>query len=352
MYRQACCGGLDVFVVLHYLRRLHRLITSNNIGRTLVILVILALMGSYGIFYFEREKGTGFETLGDAFWWFIVTATTVGYGDRYPATAGGRIVGVLVMLIGIGVVGLLTATITSFFVERNIRRRTGMEVVNWRNHIVVCGWTRAARNVLAELEAACKQVVVIAGLDEAPVEGVRFVKGECTDEEILRRAAADKAKTAIIISERNDPNTDAKSTLITLALKSINPQIYVISEVFDPNNTVHLKRAGADEIILTHDLSNKLMVRAALHAGITEVFSELITNQYGQEVYRVPFPRDVQSGDFATVMAELYRRYRAILIGIQRNGKAMLNPGNIPVQPTDELLVMAESDEALKQHRG
>jgi voltage-gated potassium channel len=53
---------------------------------------------------------------GDALWWAIVTVTTVGYGDKVPVTAGGRGVAVVLMLTGIGLVGVLTATIASFFV--------------------------------------------------------------------------------------------------------------------------------------------------------------------------------------------------------------------------------------------
>jgi voltage-gated potassium channel len=49
----------------------------------------------------------------------VVTVTTVGYGDRFPVSAGGRAVAVILMLVGIGLIGVLTATVASFFVQEH-----------------------------------------------------------------------------------------------------------------------------------------------------------------------------------------------------------------------------------------
>jgi voltage-gated potassium channel len=66
---------------------------------------------------FEKQThGPNIHNYADALWWAVVTVTTVGYGDKYPVSAGGRGVAVVLMLVGIGLIGLLTATVASFFV--------------------------------------------------------------------------------------------------------------------------------------------------------------------------------------------------------------------------------------------
>jgi voltage-gated potassium channel len=59
----------------------------------------------------------GFPSMWDGVWWAVVTATTVGYGDLYPSDVEGRIIGIAVMLLGIGFISVLTATVASRFVQ-------------------------------------------------------------------------------------------------------------------------------------------------------------------------------------------------------------------------------------------
>ena len=61
---------------------------------------------------------TGFPSLGSGLWWAVQTVTTVGYGDHVPTTVAGQIVAALVMLLGIGLITVITASITSGFVSR------------------------------------------------------------------------------------------------------------------------------------------------------------------------------------------------------------------------------------------
>jgi voltage-gated potassium channel len=62
--------------------------------------------------------GANIETFGDSVWWAFVTITTVGYGDFYPVTTGGRLVAVMLMCGGVAVVGVVTATLASWVLER------------------------------------------------------------------------------------------------------------------------------------------------------------------------------------------------------------------------------------------
>ena len=71
----------------------------------------------------QHARDATIRNFGDALWWATVTVTTVGYGDTYPVSPGGRGVAVVLMLVGIGLIGVPTATVASYSVEE----KTGQE---------------------------------------------------------------------------------------------------------------------------------------------------------------------------------------------------------------------------------
>lgn len=76
-------------------------------------------LGSITVLDAEQDaKGANITTFGDALWWACTTVTTVGYGDRFPVTVQGRVVAVGLMLVGIAVVGAVTATIAAWLVSQ------------------------------------------------------------------------------------------------------------------------------------------------------------------------------------------------------------------------------------------
>ena len=92
----------------------------------LVILMCLIIIEVAGIFILRAEAettGANLLTAGDALWWTFVTIATVGYGDLYPVTASGRIIGVIVMIIGISFFTVLTSYLAQWFLQSRQSRR-------------------------------------------------------------------------------------------------------------------------------------------------------------------------------------------------------------------------------------
>src|SRR5215831_11169135 len=98
--------------------RVEAVLKHHSLFRVLLAAAATLLTEAWLVLLFEENaKNSNIHNFGDALWWAIVTVTTVGYGDRYPVSAGGRGVAVVLMLIGIGLIGVLTATVASYFVE-------------------------------------------------------------------------------------------------------------------------------------------------------------------------------------------------------------------------------------------
>lgn len=80
------------------------------------IAVLLILFSSISILQFEDAPESNIRTAEDAVWWSYVTITTVGYGDKFPVTTEGRVIGAILMTAGVGLFGTFTGFVSSWFV--------------------------------------------------------------------------------------------------------------------------------------------------------------------------------------------------------------------------------------------
>jgi voltage-gated potassium channel len=116
---------------------------GSSIGRrdAVVSLVIAMIAGgavaALAMLDAERQNpGANIKTFGDALWWALATMSTVGYGDRYPTTTEGRLVAAGLMLAGVALLGVVTAALASFFVDRfGQAQRTGADLVVELRHL-------------------------------------------------------------------------------------------------------------------------------------------------------------------------------------------------------------------------
>lgn len=99
-------------------RRLRDFVNTNGFIYAIYISAITVVLGGVGIYYLEYNQVS--ISFGDSLWWSFVTASTVGFVDMAPETGAGRLIAVVLMIVGIGFVGMLTGIITTYFL--NFRR--------------------------------------------------------------------------------------------------------------------------------------------------------------------------------------------------------------------------------------
>ncbi len=133
---------LKIFSIFRYIPLTERFFLSfKNYQEEFELFILSFLsvmsMGALGIYRLEHATNSQFSTLGDSFWWAIVTMSTVGYGDMVPITRGGKVLSALVMVFGLATMAMLTGMITKVFIDHFFgKRKTQCAICSYPHHDV------------------------------------------------------------------------------------------------------------------------------------------------------------------------------------------------------------------------
>lgn len=108
--------------LLRLIDNVKEVVFTNNFIYALGTTITITIAGSIGIYFLEVGSNKNMNTYGDALWWSIVTVSTVGYGDISIVTGFGRIIACILMVTGVGFLGMLTSTMSSYFFNKHSRR--------------------------------------------------------------------------------------------------------------------------------------------------------------------------------------------------------------------------------------
>jgi voltage-gated potassium channel len=319
--------------------------------RMSVLLFAVLVYGASGFLYFELAEN---PSLGwtDAFWYSFVTITTVGYGDFFPKTSGGRfLVAVPLMGFGIGLLGYALSLAASALVQARSKELQGMGNLDMEDHLVVFNYPNLAKveRLLDEIRAdpsfnQPRVILVDEDLEQLPPElverGVRYVRGSPIRDETLARACVARAAYAVVLSKRpGDPRSDDLSLAIALSVETHAERVHTVVECQDPSAEELIKKSGSDRVVCTarfdaHFLSNELM-----NPGVQEVVELLTTNLKGDQIY-ITSIESKGKHTFGTLTAKV-RGEGHIAIGVRQAKKIQLNVSpELALRAGDELVTI------------
>ena len=323
------------------IKKIWRVLRKERFFLVASITIIVILSCSIAIYLFEHDiKDSSILSLWDGVWWALVTISTVGYGDKIPLSNAGKIVGLVLMISGIGLLSLVTATIASVFVEQKIKEGKGLETIKEKNHIVICGWNKYTEDVLAWLNTyGTEENPSIVLVNELPVDDIdalklkhekfnlRFIRGNHTYEDALARANIKRAKFVILMADLSGPHSkdraDERTILSALTIKSLAPKTRIVAELLDGNNKPYLKRANVDEIIIMGEHVASLLASAVNHPGLPRVFSHILSIDDNNKLRRVEIPGQFVGKTFQELSAFFKEKKDSILIGLLKEKKSM-----------------------------
>ncbi|MDS0283399.1 NAD-binding protein [Haloarcula onubensis] len=227
-----------------------------------------------------REEFANVSTLTDAFYYTLVTASTVGYGDVTPSSERATLFGMSVVVLGTASFAIALGTLLGPAIEKRLSEALGnmtdAQLDLLENHVVVLGYGDLTEPILDELADATDFVVVTPDQERAArlqQRDIAVLTDDPSDEVPLQRAGIDDARAVVAAT-----NDDAQDALAILTARSLNADVNIVGAATDRENVEKLRRAGADTVISPSVIGGHLLVQSALgREGMENVADHLLT---------------------------------------------------------------------------
>ncbi|MBX0287565.1 NAD-binding protein [Haloarcula salinisoli] len=234
-----------------------------------------------------REEFNGVATLTDAFYYTLVTASTVGYGDVTPATDRATLFGMSVVLLGTASFAIALGTLLGPAIEKRLSEALGnmtdAQLDLLENHVVVLGYGDLTEPIIDELVDATDFVVVTPDQEKAArlqQRDIAVLTDDPSDEAPLLRAGIDDARAVVAAT-----NDDAQDALAILTARALNSDLNIVAAATDRENVEKLRRAGADTVISPAVIGGHLLVQSALgREGMESVADHLLEVEDGGDL--------------------------------------------------------------------
>lgn len=319
--------------------------TVKKLRFALLAVFLLINIGTVGFHFIE---GWGFL---DSLYATIQTISTVGYGDFTPHTSAGKILVMLLIVLGVGAVfytiGLFAETIFEGKV-RQILGRGKLEklIAKMKDHYIICGCGRIGYLICRELAQEKTPFVIIDNnpevLQKIEDEGFVHYKGDATQDRTLLAAGIKQAKGIVCVLP-----TDAENLYVILTAKEMNPNIYILSRSEEEESEHRLIRAGADRVMSPYYMGGIRMAMAILRPAMLD-FIEITTRRQSLELRM----EELAVCDGSPVIgksleqSEIRLRYGLIIVAVKKeSGKMIFNPlASYIIESGDKLVALGEHE--------
>jgi voltage-gated potassium channel len=310
------------------IQRLSRLVRVRLRGWRLPLAVALAVFAtSWAVMALVEPAGSEIVAPGTYWWYFVITSATVGYGDVFPVSTGGRIVGAYVVVGGIVTLTLLFTQLANTLQGVRGRRTRGVVALELSDHVVLLGyWPGRTERIVAELTAEGRFQVALCAWDDVaenpmPDEpALHFVRGDLTHEDVMSRAGVARARTAVI-----DGRDDNETLAIAVAVDHANPAIHLVAAVRDLGRRDNLRYVNAGVQVVQWHMPF-LLTEEATDPGITQVYNDLMSSGGHGNTYSMRVPAGFPHRSVGDCQTWFGRSFGATLL-------AMRTPDGLSVSP-------------------
>ncbi len=294
----------------------------------------------------------------DAMYMTFISFSTVGYQEVAPMSVMGRIFTMFIIFLGMIVISMLSASVTSWFVRNELLTKRKLykmqqKIAKLKKHIIICGGGDTGQRIMTEFIRSKKPFVVIEDNPEV-VENLRdrfpghfIIQGAATKDETLEEAnitAAEGLITAIPV--------DADNLFIVVSARALNPKMTIVSRSVDPQTEGKLYKAGADYVISPKMVEGTRMASFILRPTVVDFLDVMIDEDgLSLRMEEVNVPKSSSLIKKSLLEAQIPQRTGLIVLAVKRsvNNEWNFNPASsLILEDGDRLIVLGEAEKVGK----
>ncbi|MEA3370517.1 MAG: ion transporter [Campylobacterota bacterium] len=311
---------------------------------------IVVFVSSVLIYVMEANNpNSPIDTLYEAFYWSIVTISTVGYGDITPTTDAGRLVAMFVIIAGIAVLAFTTSLVVSAFTEKldEIRETKSVDdLKKIKEFYIICGYENIAQELTIKLSKNNNLIVLDEDRErvrQAQKDGFsafNYDPGSVDSYKKLRIDINTQVKAILCLRE-----SDVENVYTALTVRSFNKDVFLLSLLMNEMNRNKLSFAGVNEILYSKELVGLIAKEFVGKPVAFEVIHALRSEYTSVDIEEIVVTQRMLS-NFTLVEQLNNSKYRLILLGIykQAHKRFFFNPIDSTVlEEGDYLLVIGNS---------
>jgi voltage-gated potassium channel len=228
-----------------------------------IFLSFLIFIGGIVIYLFESHADGGqIKNLFDGFYWTIVTLSTVGYGDISPHSTSGRIVAIVLIFAGIGILSFFTSIMVSGFSEEidHLREnRTYTEIKRYNDFVIVCGFGRVGQHIAKQLAKDKLKFVVIDAVEQNILKAKELsytaILADASKNGVLQNAGINNGASSVLCTT----DDDVINVYITLTARNLNKNVHIITRANNIDNVKKMYQAGASNVIRPFEIAGMVV---------------------------------------------------------------------------------------------
>ncbi len=310
----------------------------------------ISIVGNALTFYLF-ESG---ESIGDSFWYSVISITTIGYGDLSASTIGAR-VGTVVFITVVGLTAFTASAgmIINWLIDLQHRERTGMGRLFVKEHILIINYPNESRvrNIIDEFTSDPEHqnddiAIVTDRVESLPFShpNVYFVRGSPLEMETYDRAAIASAQKAIVLSTGyDDPNSDSIVASAVSVLHRLNPRILATAECINPRHAVLFEGMDNVSLVFPLQMANNLLVQESQDPGVSLLAQAITSNQVEGTLLSTRLEAAPDGQAPYQVVAKRMLDHDINLVGIVRNGTVYLRFTDLFPAENDVLVYIGPS---------